>query len=201
MSSPLFKTDILFIQRMLSCAGLYKDELDGNFGPKTQKAEDDFEITFITYAKRYGAFDTRTEGVIATLLPKAQVAARQFMTLASKAPFQVKLLSGTRTYAEQNALFAKRPVVTKARGGQSNHNFGIAWDVGIFVDGQYYTGKNKKETQAYIDLSKIIMPTMSKTIEWGGNWKSIVDMPHYGLLTGKSVAQVRALFEAGKPYV
>src|SRR5882672_4226662 len=125
MSSPLFKTDILFIQRMLSCASLYTDKLDGSFGKNTQKAEDDFDLIFVSNAKKYGAFDTRTEGVIATLLPKAQVAARQFMQLASKAPFQVKLLSGTRTYAEQNVLFAKRPVVTKARGGQSNHNFGI----------------------------------------------------------------------------
>lgn len=201
MSSPLFKTDILFIQRMLSCAGLYTDKLDGSFGKNTQKAEDDFDLIFVSNAKKFGAFDTRTEGVIATLLPKAQVAARQFMQLASNAPFQVKLLSGTRTYAEQNVLFAKRPVVTKARGGQSNHNFGIAWDVGIFVDGNYYEGKNKKETQAYVDLSKIIMPTLGKIIEWGGNWKSIVDMPHYGLLTNKSISNVRALFEAGKPYV
>lgn len=201
MSSPLFKSDIMFIQRMLSSAGLYTDKLDGRFGKNTQKAEDDFEKLFLAYSKKYGTFDTRTEGVLSTLLPKAQIEARKFMQLASKAPFQVKLLSGTRTYAEQNALFAKRPVVTRARGGSSNHNFGIAWDVGIFVNGEYYTGKNRKETQAYVELSKIVMPTLCKTIEWGGNWKSIVDMPHYGLLTGKSISQVRALFEAGKPYV
>lgn len=201
MSSPLFKADIRFMQRMLACSGLYKSDLDGDYGPLTQKAEDDFDKLTQQLAGKFGTFDARSESIIASLIPKAQVAARQFLKLAAKAPFQVKLLSGTRTYAEQNALFAKRPVVTKARGGQSNHNFGIAWDVGIFVDGQYYTGKNKKETQAYVDLSKIIMPTMSKTIEWGGNWKSIVDMPHYGLLTGKSISEVRALFEAGKPYV
>lgn len=201
MSSPLFKADILFMQRILSCSGLYKSDLDGDYGPLTQKAEDAFDKLTKANADKYGTFDARSEGVIASLLPKAQIAARQFLNFAAIAPFQVKLLSGTRTYAEQNALFAKRPVVTKARGGQSNHNFGIAWDVGIFVDGQYYTGKNKKETQAYVDLSKIIMPKMGKTIEWGGNWKSIVDMPHYGLLTGKSISEVRALFEAGKPYV
>ena len=201
MSSPLFKADILFMQRILACSGLYKANLDGNYGPLTQKAEDAFDKLTKANADKYGTFDARSENIIASLLPKAQIAARQFLKLSAKAPFQVKLLSGTRTYAEQNALFAKRPVVTKARGGQSNHNFGIAWDVGIFVEGQYYTGKNKKETQAYVDLSKIIMPIMSKTIEWGGNWKSIVDMPHYGLLTGKSISEVRALFEAGKPYV
>src|SRR5205807_8756277 len=32
-----------------------------------------------------------------------------------------------------------------ARGGQSNHNFGIAWDVGILDDGKYLTGNSSKE--------------------------------------------------------
>ena len=45
------------------------------------------------------------------------------------------------------------------------------------------------------------MPTMSSVIEWGGNWKSITDMPHYGLLTNKNISEVRRLFETGKPYV
>lgn len=201
MSNPLFKTDILFIQRLLSSSGLYAGKLDGKYSALLQLAEDRFDELFTTSAKKYGAFDTRTEGIIQTLMPKAQDAARQFMLIAAKAPFQVKLLSGTRTYAEQNILFAKRPIVTKARGGQSNHNFGIAWDVGIFVDGKYYEGKNNKETKAYVDLSKLIMPTLGKIIEWGGNWKSITDIPHYGLLTNKSISQVRSLFEAGKSYV
>lgn len=201
MSSPLFKTDILFIQRLLSSSNLYTGKLDSKYSSLLQLAEDRFDTLFLASAKKFGTFDTRSEGVMQTLMPKAQDAARQFMQLAAKAPFTVKLLSGTRTYAEQNVLFSKRPIVTKARGGQSNHNFGIAWDVGIFVDGKYYEGKNTRETKAYVDLSKLIIPTLGKIIEWGGNWKSITDMPHYGLLTNKSISQVRALFEAGKPYV
>jgi hypothetical protein len=42
-----------------------------------------------------------------------------------------------------------RGTVTGAKGGQSNHNFGIAWDVGIFDRKKYYEGNNKKEEQAY----------------------------------------------------
>lgn len=201
MSSPLFKTDILFIQRLLSSSGLYAGKLDGKYSSSLQIAEDRFDALFAASVKKFGVFDTRSEGVIQTLMPKAQDGARQFMQLAVKAPFQVKLLSGTRTYAEQHVLFNQRPRVTKADAGSSNHNFGIAWDVGIFVNGAYYTGINSKQDKAYVDLSKLIMPTMGKLIEWGGNWKSIVDKPHYGLLTNKSISQVRALFEAGKSYV
>lgn len=196
-----FKADIVFAQRFLSSAGLYLDKIDGLYGTNSRKAEDAFNKLFVKYADQYGRFDDRSESIIATLQPKAQVAARQFMILSKKAPFQVKLISGTRTYAEQSALFNKRPKVTNARGGYSNHNFGIAWDVGIFVDGKYYTGRNKKETQAYIDLSELIMPTLGKLLTWGGNWKNLVDRPHYEVKTNKSIAQVRKLFEAGKPLI
>jgi D-alanyl-D-alanine carboxypeptidase len=54
----------------------------------------------------------------------------------------VRILSGTRTFAEQAAIFEKhqhgRPLA--ANPGHSNHNFGIAWDVGVF-----------NERGAYID--------------------------------------------------
>jgi peptidoglycan L-alanyl-D-glutamate endopeptidase CwlK len=205
MSSPLFKSDTMYIQRMLKSCGLYTGRLDGSFGPLTSQAEDAFEKAYDAAAKKYGSFDLRTEGTIATLLPAAQIKARQFMNVKPPPGLVVKLLSGTRTYAEQNALFAQgrsRPgrVVTNARGGSSNHNFGIAWDVGIFEGGLYYTGRNSKENKAYAALAQLVKAA-KLGLEWGGDWKTIVDMPHYQLPTGKSVSQVRALFEAGKAYV
>lgn len=196
-----FKADIIYSQRFLSCCGLYNDKIDGLYGNNSRKAEDAFNKLFVSYADTYGRFDDRTEGIISTLQPKSQIAARKFMKLASKAPFTVKLISGTRTYAEQNVLYNKRPKVTNARGGYSNHNFGIAWDIGIFVGGKYYTGRTKKETQAYLDLSELVMPTLGNLLTWGGNWRSFKDFPHYEVKTNKSIAQVRKLFEAGKPII
>jgi hypothetical protein len=45
-----------------------------------------------------------------------------------------------RSFAEQDALYAQgrtKPgkIVTKARGGFSNHNFGVAFDIGVFKGG------------------------------------------------------------------
>ena len=200
MSAPLFKTDILFAQRLLSSAGLYTATLDGKFNADLDKAELEFDNFFKETATTLGSFDPRSEGVIATLMPKAQVVARNFMKIAVTAPFQVKMLSGTRTFAEQDVLFHQRPKVTKARGGQSNHNFGIAWDVGIFIDGKFLTGKNAKEDKAYADLAVSIKANLPG-IEWGGDFKSFKDAPHYQLATGKTVAQCLALLEKGKPYV
>ena len=34
-----------------------------------------------------------------------------------------------RTFAEQDALFLKRPKVKNAKGGQSYHNYGLAFDI------------------------------------------------------------------------
>ncbi|HUQ94203.1 MAG TPA: M15 family metallopeptidase, partial [Bryobacteraceae bacterium] len=57
------------------------------------------------------SFDERTEKNIATLTPRTQLAARRFMekAVAAMQPegIDVRIISGTRTYAEQNALYAK----------------------------------------------------------------------------------------------
>ena len=135
-----------------------------------------------------------------TLLPAAQIKAREFINATKGQALTYKIISGTRTYAEQDVLFKKKPKVTNAKGGESNHNFGIAWDVGIFENGKYYTGDTKKEDRAYVDLGALIMQNV-QGLEWGGNWTSFVDKPHYQLPTGKKVSEVRKLLEAGKPYV
>lgn len=189
--------DVLFRQRILSCSGFYTGTIDGQWGPKTDAADKAFNAEYLRLQTLGGAFDPRTEGVIITLLPKAQAKAREFMRVAGSS---CKLLSGTRSYAEQHAIFLQRPKVTNADSGQSNHNFGIAFDVGIFQSGHYLTGATKVEEQAYIDLGAKIKEHVDG-LAWGGNWSSIVDRPHYELPTGKTLAQVRKLFESGKQYI
>ena len=51
----------------------------------------------------------------------------------------VEVVQGLRTFEEQDELFAKGrtkpgPVVTQARGGESNHNFDLAADLCPFTD-------------------------------------------------------------------
>ena len=116
------------------------------------------------------------------------------------------MISGTRTYAEQNALYAKGrtapgPVVTNARGGYSNHNFGIAGDFGVFKGRTYLDGSNaalaSKIHKAVAAWVKANIPQ----IEWGGDWTSFRDEPHYQYRTGLSLAEMRARVAAGKPVV
>jgi peptidoglycan L-alanyl-D-glutamate endopeptidase CwlK len=199
MSAKLFKDDILFLQRILAVSGFYKSKLDGKWSADVDAAEEDFLKKGDEIKAALGTFDPRTEDNILSLIPAAQTKAREFMNAVKGLPLTYKILSGTRTYAEQDALAKKVPRVTKAKGGQSNHNFGIAWDVGIFENGKYYEGSNKKEDKAYTDLGALIKSNVAG-LEWGGDWTSFKDKPHYQLATGKSVAECRALLEKGKPF-
>lgn len=143
-------------------------------------------------------FDERSEKNLATLHPKAQVKAREFLAAAQAAMpggLSVKIISGSRSYAEQDALYAKGRTtpgrkVTNARGGFSNHNFGIAWDIGLFRDRDYL-----EEDPLYGECGKI---GRAMGLEWGGDWKSFRDEPHYQIKTGLSLAQMRARVAAGK---
>lgn len=200
MSANLFETDILFLQRILAVSGFYRDKLDGKWSATVDAAEEAFIAESERIKTELGAFDKRTEDNIMTLIPAAQRKAREFMNAVVGRSLTYKILSGTRTYAEQDALFSKRPKVTNAKGGESNHNFGIAWDVGIFENGKYYTGATDKEEQAYIELGAFIKANV-RGLEWGGDWKSFKDRPHYQLATGKSENQIRALLENGNAFV
>lgn len=205
MVAAVFKRDPLFFQRLAKSSGLYSGSLDGDWGPLTQGAADAWDKIAAATAKTYGTFDARTEENIASLVPKAQRAARQFLVAAKAFPYTVKILSGGRTYAEQTAIYAQgrtKPgrVVTNAPAGSSNHNFGIAFDVGIFSGTKYFTGATKLENDAYLNLRKLTKPAVLD-LDWGGDWRSSKDYPHYELHTGMTTKQVRASLEVGRAYV
>ena len=122
--------------------------------------------------------DQRSEQNIATLLPPVQPLARALIAAAATAGITIKIISGTRTYEEQNALYEQGRstagrIVTNARGGYSNHNFGIAFDIGVFEGGRYLD-----ESPAYKTVGAL---GKQLGLEWGGDWKSIQDEPHFEL--------------------
>jgi len=122
--------------------------------------------------------DARSEVKIATLLPEVQAYARALVFKAASAGITIKILGGLRTFAEQDALHAQGrstpgTIVTQARGGQSNHNFGIAFDIGVF-EGSKYLGESPK-------YNAVGVLGVDLGLEWGGNWKTFKDAPHFQL--------------------
>jgi len=203
MSNRLFEDDVTFLQRLLKSAGLYTDKIDGVWGKNTDTAVDAFENNFVTIAGSLGTFDARSERCIHSLHPMAQELARRCLKAIRDAGINARIISGTRTYAEQNVIFSKgrfgnsEPKVTNARGGQSNHNFGIAWDIGIFSSDGRYLG----ESPLYKKAGQAALAAGIANLEWGGNWKTFVDQPHYQHATGLTVTQIRTKFESGKAYI
>lgn len=201
MSAPIFQEDVLFYQRLLSACGLYTDTLDGSWGPNTDAADQAFTEESNKLKQRLGTFDPRSERCIETLHLRAQELAREFMSAVAGFDVTVRIISGTRTYAQQDALFAKGrtapgPRVTNAKGGQSNHNFGIAWDIGLFRGGEYLDGDTAAEQALYSSVAEL----KPGGLEWGGDWTSFKDPPHYQVANGHSTSQVRGLFEQGAAY-
>lgn len=202
MSKVLSDEDIRFQQRFLKSGGFYKKAIDGEWGKDTDAAFDTFVAETEQLKNQLGAFDKRSEDNIATLQIPAQRLARLFLKTVQATGMDVRIISGNRTYAEQNRLYAigrtikkGEPKVTNAKGGQSNHNFGIAWDIGIF-EGKVYVTKSAP----YEKAAKLVKVAALKELEWGGDWKSFPDIPHYQLSTGKSIKDVRKLFEDGERY-
>lgn len=124
------------------------------------------------------AVDPRSEKNIATLLPEIQPLARALIHKAALNGIQIKIISGLRTYAEQNELYAQGRTkpgnkITNAPGGYSNHNFGIAFDIGVFEGNKYLSDSVKYKAVGALG--------MDMGLEWGGNWKTISDQPHFQL--------------------
>jgi peptidoglycan L-alanyl-D-glutamate endopeptidase CwlK len=166
-------------------------------------------------------FDPRTEANIATLTPATQAAARKFLAAIAEsnrlpAGYAVKIICGTRTYAEQDALYAQGrtapgPVVTNAPGGFSNHNFGIAFDLGVFDQSGRYIDDLPDAGLAGWDEARVShfyrsLAPIGKALglEWGGDWESIDDEPHYelnpwpDLSENDKLARLRSMTEAGE---
>jgi peptidoglycan L-alanyl-D-glutamate endopeptidase CwlK len=115
-----------------------------------------------------------------------------------------------RTFAEQDALFAQgrtKPgaIVTKAKGGQSYHNYGLAIDIVLLVDkdknGTFETAswdlKTDFDGDGKSDWQEIVAIFKRYGYEWGGDWK-FVDAPHFQKTLGKSIAELQGLHKSGK---
>lgn len=191
--------------------------VDGKAGPETWKA-----IYFKITGKKVpggsapastaglpvtatGQVDARSEKTIATLQPEVRPYARALVKKAAALGITIKVISGLRTYAEQNALYAQgrtKPgrIVTNAKGGYSNHNFGVAFDVGVFRGSSYIP-----ESPAYKAVGAL---GVELGLEWGGNWKTIKDEPHFqlrpnwavGMPEKEMLAQLRTRKDQGRGF-
>lgn len=117
-----------------------------------------------------------------------------------------------RTFAEQDALYAqgrtklydakgnKLGKVTQAKSGQSIHNYGLAIDILLILDGSSASWDTAKDfdKDGKSDWIEVINIFKSHGWSWGGDWKSFKDYPHVEKSFGLTWKQLLAMKNAGK---
>lgn len=152
-----------------------------------------FEVT--PRLERKKVMNTTSENRLKKVHPELASRIRAVAATLAQAGINIEVVQGLRTFAEQDELFKQgrtKPglVVTHAKGGQSNHNYGLAVDVVPFVDGKpNWNAPNSVWVAIGHEGGKL-------GLEWGGDWKKFIDKPHLQL-PGLSIKQCFALFKKG----
>ena len=133
--------------------------------------------------------------LLTDLHPKLQELAQAFKDACSKQNLPVSIYFTLRTIAEQDALYAQGrttpgKIVTNAKGGESYHNYGLAFDAAPLNSD---LSINWTDNQLYQAMGEI---GQSVGLEWGGSWVKFPDKPHFQFTFGLSIQD---LLEGKRP--
>ncbi len=156
--------------------------------------------------------DIPTQQRVALLHPKIRKEVADTITKVEAGfppTIKVRVVQGLRTIAEQDALYAQgRPtgqIVTKAKGGSSFHNYGLAIDFSLMYDKD---GNGSFETLSWnttldgdkdgiVDWQEMVRAFKALGYHWSGENRTFKDLPHIEKSFGYSVKQLRAKIAAG----
>lgn len=157
----------------------------------------------------------RNAAAIAPLFPPLIIAANNFIADCAKERVNILITQGLRTWQQQDALYAQGrtapgKIVTRARGWQSYHNFGLAfdivpintsgtpiwnvadpawktaWEIGDLHEGSADT----RLDPAFV--AQIIIQDLD--LGEGEDWTGFKDPPHFELTAGVPLAMLRSLY-------
>lgn len=127
---------------------------------------------------------------IEDLDPYVGVLASRFIVACREQGIDVLITSTYRDNESQNALYAQGRTspgsrVTNARGGDSWHNYRLAFDFVPIVAGKAQWNDNK----LFERCGEI---AESVGLEWAGRWKSFKEMAHCQATGGLTLADLKA---------
>lgn len=131
------------------------------------------------------------------LHPIVEEKKKDLLAAAAKEDIDLVITEDVRTADSQDELYEQGrttggDIVTNAKGGQSYHNYGLAFDYAlkknngdIIWDIHYDGNENGKSDWFEVaDLAKEL------GFEWGGDWE-IRDYPHLQMTFGRSIEQLQ----------
>lgn len=131
---------------------------------------------------------SRSQARIASLDPSLRPLALALLENAWQDGIALVVVGGLRTLEEQQALYDQGrttpgPVVTNAPPGSSWHNYGLAFDVAILANGAATYPNDADLWDRVGDAGKRV------GLQWGGDFVSFKDRPHFEHHPGISLAQ------------
>ncbi len=120
------------------------------------------------------------------------------------AEWKIRIVQGLRTIEEQDALYAQGrtkpgPIVTKARGGSSYHNYGLAIDFAIMYGPTLsWDIMADKDKDGIRDWQEVVNTFKAAGYEYGGDWISLKDYPHLQKTYGYTWRELKAKYKPGK---
>jgi peptidoglycan LD-endopeptidase CwlK len=126
------------------------------------------------------------------LHPHVQQLVHRMTEECKKAGIDLLITSTYRDFESQNALYAQGrtvpgKIVTNAKGGQSYHNWRVAFDVVPLVNGKAMWNDS-------VLWQKIGAIGRASGLEWAGDWKKFKEFPHFQFTGGLTLAD----FQQGK---
>lgn len=116
-----------------------------------------------------------------------------------------RITFGLRTMAEQQALYNQGRttpgnIVTNAKPGASFHNWGLAIDFALIIDGKTVSWDIGKDFDGdhLADWMEVVNIFKAAGWEWGGNWTSLRDYPHLQKTFGYKWQTLLGLYNQGK---
>jgi peptidoglycan L-alanyl-D-glutamate endopeptidase CwlK len=128
------------------------------------------------------------------LHPKVKVLAERFVASCAKQNIDVLITSTYRDGESQNALYAQGrtapgKIVTKAKAGQSFHNWKCAFDFVPIVNGK----AQWNDTALFTKCGEI---AEAVGLEWAGRWKTFKELAHCQYTNGLTLQD----FQQGKSF-
>ena len=133
----------------------------------------------------------KAEPKLKELHPVLADKARQLIEKSYKEGIWLIITQGFRSIEEQNALYAQgrsKPgkIVNNAKGGYSYHNYGLAFDFAILNKDGSVDWTVDEQWKRVGAIGK------SLGLEWGGDWKSLPDYPHFQYTFGLTIKDLLA---------
>lgn len=145
---------------------------------------------------------------IAKLHPKLRKDAAAVLSKVNEAltgRAMCRVTFGLRTFKEQQYLYEQGRTkpgekVTNAKAGQSLHNYGLALDFAFIIDGKEASWDEKKDWDGdkQADWMEVVNIFRKAGWEWGGDWRSFKDMPHFQKTFGHDWPDLLEKYKAGK---